>query len=386
MYLEKISTEVDAKRYLTRLGVDSGGVRILASKMRHHLFYIHDLHVGAANILKQDALSIGADLAVPKGTVTAQQSHVDAILIATQQQLQQLSRKELAQPFGLKAVAHELKAHLQGHKPGKASVMGVLNANDDSFYAGSRFQGTAATEAIITMIQEGADIIDIGAVSSRPGSQPVDPTEELSRIQPIIDALYEQRLYEQVEFSVDSYAPVVIDYALGHGFTIVNDITGLVDDEVCRLSAEYDATAVIMHMQGTPQTMQHAPGYEYLLTDITRFFEARLEKAERFGIDRLILDVGIGFGKSLDDNLSLIRDLGHFLRLEHPLLIGASRKSMIDKIYPSPVEERLAGTLALHLKAIEHGAEIIRTHDVKAHRQALAVHQALYADLRDTDR
>lgn len=377
MYLEKISSQVDAQRYLRELGVDGGGVKILASKIKHHLFYIHGLHVGAANILKQDALSIGADLAVPKGTVTAQMDHVDAILIATDQQLQKLSRKELAQPFGLKVMAKELTRHLKGHRPGTAKVMGVINANDDSFYAGSRFQGSAATEALIAMMEEGADIIDIGAVSSRPGSLSVEPAEELSRIQPIIDSLYSERLYENVTFSVDSYTPSVIAYALEHGFKIVNDIKGLVDDEVCQLTAEYGATAVIMHMQGTPQTMQAEPIYEHLLTDITTFFETRMEKAEKYGVEDIILDVGIGFGKTLKDNLSLIADLEHFLKLGRPLLIGASRKSMIDKIVPTPTEERLPGTLAIHLKAVENGAEIIRTHDVKAHKQALAVQWAI---------
>lgn len=377
MYLEKIGTQIDAQDHLKRLGVDGGGIKILASKMRHHLFYIHDMHVGAANILKQDALSIGADLAVPKGTVTARHSHVDAILIATQQQIQQLSRKELAQPFGLKTLATELTAHLKAHLPSETKVMGVLNANDDSFYAGSRFQGGAATEAIITMIEEGADIIDIGAVSSRPGSSSVEAAEELTRIKPIIDSLYEERLFDRVILSVDSYTPTVIAYALEHGFKIVNDITGLADDAVCRLSAEYGATAVIMHMQGTPKMMQKAPSYQHLLSEITTFFEARLEKADRFGVRETILDVGIGFGKRLEDNLSLITDLGHFLRLQRPLLIGASRKSMIDKIFPASVQERLPGTLALHLKAVENGAEIVRTHDVKAHKQALAVQKAL---------
>lgn len=377
MYLEKISSRIDMKHYLKSLGVDSGGITILESKSMHHLFFIHDLHVGAANILKQDALSIGADLAVPKGTVTAQNSHVDAILIATHQQMVKLSRKELAQPFGLKTLAQELSRHAKAHKPGQTKLMGVVNANDDSFYAESRFKEGAAIEAVVSMIEEGAEIIDIGAVSSRPGSTPVEEAEELKRIKPIIDSLYTEKLYERATFSIDSYTPSVIAYTLEHGFKIVNDITGLENDEVCRLTSKYDATAVIMHMQGTPQTMQNNPAYKYLLTDITAFFEERIDKAEKFGIREIVLDVGIGFGKTLDDNLSLIANLEHFLKLQRPLLIGASRKSLIDKIIPTPIEERLPGTLALHLKAAENGAEIIRTHDVKAHKQALGVIQAM---------
>ena len=377
MFIEKLSNRVDAVKYLRELGVDGGGIAILASKARYHLFYIRDLHVGAANILKQDALSIGADLAVPRGTVTASSSRVDAILIATHKQLAELSRKELAQPFGLKELARELALHAQGHRPGKTRIMGIVNANDDSFFEGSRFTGSAAVETIEEMIGEGADIIDIGAVSSRPGSAPVSEEEELERLRPIVDAIYAQRLYEKARFSVDTYMPGVAEYALRHGFEIINDITGLANDEVCRLCGEFNATAVVMHMQGNPQTMQAAPHYDNLFGEITAFFEERLEKAERYGIDEVILDVGIGFGKTLEHNLRLIAHMEHFLKLKRPLLIGASRKSMIDKIIPTPTEERLPGTLAIHLKAVEHGAEIVRCHDVKAHRQALSVAEAI---------
>jgi dihydropteroate synthase len=375
--IERISHEIDAKRYLEALGADSGGVKILSTKMDLHLYYIKNLHVGAANILKQDALSIGADLAVPKGTVTAMTKHVDAILMATHKQVKELSRKELAQPFGLKNLANELAKHAKGHIPGPTQIMGVVNANDDSFYSGSRFTGKAAVETIEQMIADGADIIDIGAVSSRPGSEPVSEDEELERIKPIIDAVYEQKLYEQAGFSADTYMPKVAEYALKHGFKIINDITGLANDEVCRLCGEFDATAVMMHMQGTPQTMQAKPQYESLLTEITEFFEGRLEKAEKFGIKDIVLDVGIGFGKTLDHNLQLIAHMEHFLKLGHPLLIGASRKSMIDKIIPTPTEARLPGTLAIHMKAVEKGAEIVRCHDVKAHKQAFAVAEAI---------
>ena len=377
MRIEKLSDALDARRYLRELGVDGGGIEIMASKMKHHLFYIRQMHVGAANILKQDALSVGADLAVPRGTVTAQHKHVDAILIATQRQLSELIRKEKAQPFGLKGLALELARHVGGHIPGPTKIMGIVNANDDSFFAGSRFTDAAAVEAVERLIKEGADIIDIGAVSSRPGSAAVSEAEELERIRPIVDAIYEQKLYEQALFSADTYMPKVAAYVLERGFKIINDITGLENDEVCRLCGSYDATAVVMHMQGRPQSMQADPHYEELLGEVTAFFEARLEKAEKFGVKKIVLDVGIGFGKRLEHNLQLIARMEHFLKLGHPLLIGASRKSMIDKIIPTPTEARLPGTLALHLKAVEHGAEIVRCHDVAAHVQALAVSKAI---------
>lgn len=380
MQAEHLSSLSDVTTLLRRLDVDSGGRKILDAKSRLHFIYLRDLHVGAANILKQDALSVGADLAVPKGTILAKTPTVDALLMATPRQLAELARKELAQPFGLKAVAHELKRFSAIKRPGSVSIMGVINANGDSFFSGSRFQGADAVAKIEAMIAEGADIVDIGGVSSRPGSLPVPEQEELERVRPIIDALYAERLFERATFSIDSYAPAVVSYALEHGFRIVNDITGLANDEVAKLCVHYDATAVIMHMQGTPQTMQQHPHYDDLFAEITAFFESRIEKAQHFGVKEIVLDVGIGFGKTLQHNLKLIRDLEHFLMLGHPLLVGASRKSMIDKIVPTQPEERLPGTLALHIEAARNGASYVRVHDVKAHQQALKVFETVYSN------
>jgi len=197
----------------------------------------------------------------------------------------------------------------------------------------------------------------------------------------VIDLIATEKLTERVRFSIDSYAPRPIAYALEHGFTIVNDITGLENDTVCRLVAEHEAQAVVMHMQKRPETMQENPVYDQVIADIDAFFEARLEKSAKFGIEDIVLDPGIGFGKRLEDNLMLIKHLRHFLRFGKPLLIGASRKSMIDKIVPTPVEARLPGTLVLHLKAVEEGATIVRCHDVAEHFQALKVHKALQETL-----
>jgi dihydropteroate synthase len=377
MRVEKLSCEMDVKEYLKKLGVDSGGVSILSAKAKLHLIAIKDLHVGAANILKQDALSVGADLAVPRGTVLAKTPKVDCLLIATSRELEVLSRKELAQPFGLKDLAKELKNYLEIQKPQKAKIMGVINANDDSFFESSRFQSTDAIKKIETMIEEGADIIDIGGVSSRPNASVVSAREELNRVRPICDLIAEKKLFERVAFSIDSYEPEVIEYALDRGFRIVNDITGLQNDAVCEVAAKYKAEVVIMHMQGTPQTMQKNPSYEDVLAEVYSFFKERIAKAESYGIEDIVLDVGIGFGKRLEDNLMLLKNLEHFLSLHRPLLVGASRKSMIDKIFPSDVQQRLAGTLALHLEAFRNGASVLRVHDVYEHAQALRVQESL---------
>jgi len=366
------------KEFLKQLGVESGGVAIMSKKMELFTFCLKGLRTPAANILKQDALSIGADLAVPGGVITCEKSHYDCLLIGTKKQIETLSRKELAQPFGLKKVAKELKKFLfTPHYP--LQIMGVINANDDSFFAGSRFKADDAVAQIKKMISDGASLIDIGAVSSRPGAEAVSPELELGRIRTICDAVSAEKLYEKVTFSIDSFTPTVIEYALKSGFGLINDITGASNDEIVKLAVRYGAKLCIMHMQGTPQTMQLSPFYDDVTAEVSAFFEARIAKCEALGLDRenIILDVGIGFGKSLEHNLTLLKNLRHFTHFGCEVLIGASRKSMIDKIIPTPTDERLPGTLAIHLKAVENGANIVRCHDVAEHKQALAVWEAI---------
>ncbi len=377
MIVEKLSNSIDLEIHLKRLGVDGGGVKILANKSQMHIVHIKGLHVGGANILKQDALSIGADLAVPKGTVIALTPKVDCILIGTTKHLKTLAKKELAQPFGLKELAQKLSKIAQEPHERELQVMGIINANENSFYSESRFVSESAVVKIEEMIEQGASIIDVGGVSSAPNAALVCANEELDRVRDICDLVKEKRLYEKAAFSIDSYEPLVVEYALQSGFSIVNDITGLKNDAVCELAAAFNAKVVIMHMQGSPQTMQIAPYYENILSEIYAFFEEQIAKAERFGIKEIVLDVGIGFGKSLEDNLNLLRNLEHFASLQKPLLVGVSRKSFIDKIVPTKVEDRLAGTLVLHHEALIRGASILRVHDVKEHVGLVKIYQAL---------
>ncbi|MDX4027655.1 dihydropteroate synthase [Aliarcobacter skirrowii] len=371
----KLSLE-DINNFLENLQCDSGGIKIMSKKAKVHTLFIKNLHVGAANILKQDALSIGADLAVPRGVVIAKEKYVDALLIGTTKHFETLARKELAQPFGLKELAKVLKDFVKEQKY-STKIMGVLNANEDSFFKNSRFDNSQASFKIEKMIEDGANIIDIGAVSSRPGSLPVSSDEELNRIKDIVQTIYKNRYFEKVDFSIDSYEPKVIEYVLDHGFKIVNDITGLENDEVCKLTAKYSAQAVIMHMQNNQTNMQEDPFYEDVIVEIDDFFKQRVEKAKSFGVEDIVLDVGIGFGKTLKHNLLLLKNLEHFKHFGYELLIGASRKSMINMITPTEVINRLPGTLSIHLESLRNGASIIRCHDVKEHFQAIKVFEAI---------
>jgi dihydropteroate synthase len=379
MNIYQIQPPQNKTKFLKTLKVHGGGISIMAKKMELLTFYIKDLKTPAVNILKQDALSIGAELATPSGVILCEQEVYDCLLIGTRKHIEILSKKELAQPFGLKKLALELQEFLKV-KEYKVKIMGIINANDDSFFSGSRFMASDAVIQIKEMIEEGADIIDIGAVSSRPNADEVSENLELERIKPICDVIKAEKLYEQVSFSIDSYTPVVIEYALNSGFNFVNDITGASDDEVVKLAVKYDAKLCIMHMQGTPKTMQENPYYDDVMVEVSEFFEERIAKCEALGMKRedIILDVGIGFGKTLEHNLILLRNMKHFKKFGCEVLVGASRKSMIDKIISTPTEERLAGTLAIHLRVVENGgASLVRCHDVKAHLQAFAVWDSL---------
>ncbi|CAA6811221.1 MAG: Alternative dihydrofolate reductase 2 / Dihydropteroate synthase (EC [uncultured Campylobacterales bacterium] len=373
-----IMYEIDSgvEKILQSVGTTKEGISIIKQKAYIHKIYIKDIKTGAANILKQDALSVGADVGVSEACVFCGEEYTDAILLATPAQLKKLVKKEKLQPFGLRNLSIYMNELLKA-KTYENKIMGVINANDDSFFDSSRLKGDDAVKKINTMIQEGANIIDIGAVSSAPNSKLVNEDEELLRIKPIIDEIYKQKLYEKAELSVDSYSPKVVKYTLDRGFKIVNDITGLKNDEIARLASEYKAKVVIMHMQNNPSNMQDNPEYKDAVNDVSEFFKSRLAKANEFGIKDVILDVGIGFGKTLEHNISLIKSLAHFRSFGCELLIGGSRKSMIDKIVSCKPEDRLPGTLSLHIKALENGANILRVHDVKEHYQALKVYESL---------
>ncbi len=378
MDIYQVGNIEDRKKFLKNLKVHGGGVSIMANKMELLFFLIRDLKTPAVNILKQDALSVGADLAVPSGVITFEEDSYDCLLIGTKKHIEILSYKELAQPFELRKLAQELRTFMKKIDY-PTQIMGVINANDDSFFKNSRFKKSDAIKKIEDMIADGADIIDIGGVSSRPNAKVVDSKEELNRVRPICNAIRKRKLYKRVSFSIDSYEPKVIEYALKSGFNMVNDITGASDNRVIELAVKYKAKLCIMHKKGTPQNMQNNPTYSDVMIEVSNFFEERVDRAISLGMKQedIILDVGVGFGKTLEHNLTLINNMTHFKKFKSPILIGASRKSLIDNVIPTPVEDRLAGTLAIHLKALSNGANIIRCHDVKEHKQAIKVWEVM---------
>ena len=372
MKIFKINPQTDFNEICEIIRPSDEGRNLMKKKSAINFFLIKDLRSPAANILKQDALSVGAEL-VTNRDVILNGANSAALLMATDAQVQALAKKESAQDFGLKNLAKFLKSTFK--KPQRAQIRGVVNVNEDSFNAASRVNEKSGIEKIEAMIEAGADYIDLGGVSSRPGSEYCGREEEFRRIKDIVEEIYRLNLHEKAKFSLDSFDPYCLEFALNHGFKMINDITA--NASLATLAARYDAEFCMMHMQGDPATMQIAPKYNDLIGEIADFFEQKIAIARELGAKKLVLDVGIGFGKTAEQNLLLIKHLEHFLKFDYPLLVGASRKSVINHYYPSEVKDRLPGSLYLHLKAYENGAQIIRTHDVAEHKQLFDMHEAI---------
>jgi dihydropteroate synthase len=262
--------------------------------------------------------------------------------------------------------------------PRPALLMGVVNATPDSFYDGGCHGGTEAAVAhALRLAEEGADIIDIGGESSRPRANPVSEAEELRRVIPVLEALAGAI---SIPLSIDTVKPGVAREALRAGVSIINDIAANRDgEEMWRLAAESGAAYVVVHMQGAPATMQDNPAYDDVVLEVSRFFEERLNRLRACGVnaEQIVLDVGIGFGKTLAHNLELLARLSRFTMWGRPLLLGASRKSFMGRAVGAKLQERLPPSLACACWGVQNGAGIIRCHDVAATRHAVRMTEAL---------
>ncbi|MDI6792399.1 MAG: dihydropteroate synthase [bacterium] len=256
-------------------------------------------------------------------------------------------------------------------------IMGILNITPDSFSDGGEFLDfERAVSYARRLVEEGADIIDIGGESSRPGSLPVTPSEELNRIMPVL-----KRLVGEIDIpvSVDTYKPEVAGGALEAGASIINDITGLRDKDMLKVAAESNCGVVIMHMAGTPGDMQNNPSYSNLIGELCHFLRQAVSRALEAGIEagRIVIDPGIGFGKTVEHNLEILRRLREFRSIGQPVLAGPSRKSFIGHVLDLPVKERWEGTAAAVTTTILHGADIIRVHDVKQMKRVARMTDAI---------
>jgi len=373
----------EIRNYLIKIGNTEAGSNILSSKAFTFTIEIDGIDTRAANILKQDAISVGADCAVPRIASNFEKGNCKVLLIANKRSLEKLIEKLSLQPFKLSELSEHLKTILENYSKSKFNVklkdktlmldkpviMGILNVTPDSFSDGGLYiEKESAYKCAEKMLKEGASIIDIGGESTRPGSKPVSAEEEIKRVIPVIELL-KNRLGSEIIISIDTYKSEVAKEALKFGVDIVNDISGThFDEKMVDVEGEFDCPIVITHIKGTPQNMQKNPYYEDVIKEIIQYFEKTIDKLLKRGIkkEKIIIDPGIGFGKRVEDNLCILKRLNEFKIFGLPVLIGTSRKSFIGKITnEADPKKRLSGTLATIYASAIRGAKILRVHDVK---------------------
>jgi len=392
--INRIDSPAGAAALMKRAGVSPRGIELMTPKLDFVVLHLSQLRHPAATILKQEALAVGAEAAVHRGLVVREVDHTDVILGGTLTQLRLLIQKLGDQQFGLSKLAAEISTVLERRNQSptwrirgqrleldRPQIMGIINLTDDSFSGdGLASNVEQAVSQGKAMLAAGANILDLGAESSRPGAAPLTAEVELARLLPVV-----RRLATETDalISVDTYKPVVARGVLAAGARIINDITGLrgMDGStgMAEVAAEHDAGVVIMHMRGEPGTMQSSPSYDNLGAEIHRFFTVQIEAATSAGLreENIVLDPGIGFGKTLTHNLALLNHLEWFTSLGRPILVGASRKSFINQLTNASVEDRLSGTIAAHTVALLRGAQIVRVHDVAEARQMNTVADAI---------
>ena len=392
-------------RFMQEIKVDPYGIKIMVPKGMAFLVKMNALSNISANILKQEMLSLGADAAIAKDALTGKVKKTDCLLMGNLAQLLRLNEKLKKQPFGLNRLAQELSLALANYQNDKFTIklgiysltfsrrpyiMGIVNLTPDSFSgdglyrlsavpclpAGRSCQLSATIDFIEKMVRDGADIIDIGGESSRPGRKPVSIAEELSRTIPIIKKAANKI---KVPISIDTYKPEVAQQALDNGAVMINDISGLRNPKMRKVVARYKAAVVIMHMKGNPCTMQKNPVYGSLVDEIIVYLDTSIKLALEAGIakDKIMIDPGIGFGKTVGHNLEIIKRLKEFKILGFPILVGPSRKSFIGKILNLEPKERIFGTVPACVLAIGNGANMVRVHDVKEVKQAITIEEAI---------
>jgi len=257
-------------------------------------------------------------------------------------------------------------------------VMGILNVTPDSFYDGSCYNGELAIgNRIEQMLEEGVDIIDLGAMSTKPGAAEISEEEEMKRLKPALKMI--NKYFSDAVVSVDTYrSSIAREVVEKYGVAIVNDISaGELDANMFATIADLKVPYIMMHIKGTPQNMQNDPQYDDLVQEIMMYFAKKLEQAKSLGISDIILDPGFGFGKTVAHNYELMKNLDTLKILERPMLVGISRKSMIYKVLETDAENALTGTIALNMAALLNGANILRVHDVKEAVQTIKIYQAL---------
>lgn len=384
-----LCSQEEARIFLQEIGVDQGAYPYLIPKAVYRCVKLKEIPAKAANIIKQEMLSKGGEAAVKREALSSE-GVTDVLLMGTLKHYRLLLPKLRVQPFGLKQVADEIENILQALEPGKRKIklangktlhlnnrtliMGILNVTPDSFFDGGRYcDHERAVKRALEMVEQGADIIDVGGASSRPGSVIIEEEEEMKRVLPVVEML----VREGMIVSVDTFRAGVARACLEAGAHIINDIGRLqLDPGLLQVLVERRSPVVLMHNR--MQFNQGKP-YEDLISDIISELRESIAEAENAGVspEGIIIDPGIGFGKSPAENRVIIKRLWEFKSLGKPVLLGASRKSFIGETLGLGVEDRLEGSLAVAVMGIMNGADIVRVHDVKETKRAALMTDAV---------
>jgi dihydropteroate synthase len=390
----KIKDLEEAVAIFKKIGVDPYGIDAMASKTINVNILIESQLCKIANVIKQEMLSIGGDAAVTRGSVSCSVPVSDILIMGTVKQILALAKKIEKQPFGLSLIARDMSEILANMSRNeyiwktsrrkltlgdKTLIMGILNVTPDSFSDGGLFYSQQkAVEHGMQMAAEGAGIIDIGGESTRPGAKSVSAAIELKRVLPVIESLIKQ---VKIPISIDTKKAQVAREAIAAGAEIVNDISALNGDKkMAKTIKETGAAVVLMHMRGMPQNMQKGNlVYADIMREIIVYLKKSSEKAVRAGIEKdcLVIDPGIGFGKTPEDNYKIIKNLSELKGLGMPVMVGTSRKSFIGKLIGGEPRQRLEGTAATVAAAIMNGCHIVRVHDVAAMKKVIAITDAI---------
>ncbi|MGI6650003.1 MAG: dihydropteroate synthase [Bacillota bacterium] len=396
----RIQDEGEARELIRRVGPDVAGLGIMAPKAVHLVLYVKDVSTPGALILKQEMLARGGEAAVNREVIVAQTDKTDMVLMGTLQQYRQALIRMRQQPFGLKALAEEIEFILDLNSIAKGDdqsrtgsrklrsrglacrdrwlplgertlMMGILNLTPDSFSDGGKYcEPAAALARAQQLVEEGADLLDVGAESTRPGFRPISAAAEWERLKTVLPLLIKEL---PIPISLDTYKAEVARRALDLGVHLINDIWGLQGDPaMAEVIAEYQVPVVVMHNRKKAE-------YRDLMAELVQDLGQSLRIADQAGIDpaKIILDPGIGFGKTLEHNLEVMKRLPELRNLGKPLLLGTSRKSMIGQVLDAPVDQRDMGTAATVVLGIAAGVDIVRVHDVRQIKPALRMADAI---------
>ncbi len=358
---------------LEQIGFDNCYINKAQDKYRYKNVKIYDLTIAQANILKQTALSCGSDCGVHREVITGKVDKTDVILTGSISHLKKIAQRLKSQPFKLGTLADEILEFIAPRKS-STKLAGVLNVTPDSFSDGGEYYNpNDAIKHLLQLIEDEADMIDIGAESTKPFSKPVPAKEQIRRLKPVLEFIQKEKI--QIPISIDTRSSETADFALNYGASFINDVSGFeYDKKLAEIVASYNAGVIIQHSQGTPENMQNSPKYNHLIEEIYTNLKMKSDYAKNLGINEIIVDPGIGFGKTQENNFEILNRIEEFYGLKLPVMVGVSRKSLLGiKENNNELKDSLSAAISYPL--IQRGVDFLRVHNVKLHKYLIKLNK-----------